>query len=323
VPPETKYARLGEDRIAYQVLGQGPPDLVVTTGTVGSIDSIWEEPGVALFFRRLASFSRLILFDRLGSGASDPLPLDPLPPWEVHAEELDAVLEAVGSERTVIMAHGDVGPMALLFAATRPEQTSALILANTSAKYLAADDYPIGVPPEVAEPLITQADQLWGTEALAAIYTPSRAGDQRFLTWHAKVLRAITSPRLLQVYLRAALETDARPLLPLVQAPTLILHRQNHGFIPIEHAATSPSTSPERSWSSCQEPMRCSCGRRPSLPSTRSRRSSPASTEPPSPGGCWPLCCSPTSSTRPSRPAGSVTGAGAICWTCTTSSLAA
>jgi class 3 adenylate cyclase len=236
VPPETRYARLGEDRIAYQTFGQGPPDLVVTTATVGPIDSIWEEPGVALFFRRLASFSRLILFDRLGSGASDPLPPDRLPPWEVHAEELDAVLEAVGSERTVIMAHGDVGPMGLLFAATRPERTSALILANTSARYLAADDYPIGVPPEVAEPLITQADRLWGTEALAAVYTPSRAGDQRFLAWHAKALRAITSPRRLQGYIRATLEVDARPLLPLVQAPTLILHRQDHGFIPVEHA---------------------------------------------------------------------------------------
>jgi class 3 adenylate cyclase len=191
---------------------------------------------VALFFRRLASFSRLILFDRLGSGASDPLPLHPLPPWEVHAEELDAVLEAVGSERTVVMAHGDVGPMGLLFAATRPERTSALILANTSARYLAADDYPIEVPLEVADQLVTQADQLWGSEALAAIYTPSRAGDQRFLAWHAKVLRAVTSPRLLQGYLRAALQVDARPLLPLVQAPTLILHRRDHGFIPIEHA---------------------------------------------------------------------------------------
>jgi class 3 adenylate cyclase/pimeloyl-ACP methyl ester carboxylesterase len=236
VPPETKYTRLGNDRIAYQVFGQGPPDLVVTTGTVGSIDSIWEEPGVALFLRRLASFSRLILFDRLGSGVSDPLPLDPVPPWEVHAQELDAVLAAVGSERTVIMAHGDVGPMGLLFAATRPERASALILANTSARYLPADDYPIGVPSEVAEPLIAQADQLWGTEALAAIYTPSRAGDQRFLAWHARVLRAIASPRRLQAYLRAALEVDARPLLPLVQAPTLVLHRQNHSFIPIEHA---------------------------------------------------------------------------------------
>jgi class 3 adenylate cyclase len=236
VAPETRYVRLGEDRIAYQVVGQGPLDLVVTTGTLGSIDSIWEEPGAALFFRRLASFSRLILFDRLGSGASDPLPLDPLPPWEMHAEELEAVLEAVGSQRIAIMAHGDVGPMALLFAVTRPERTSALILANTSAKYLAADDYPIGVPREVADPLISQADQLWGTEALAAIYTPSRAEDQRFLAWHAKVLRAITSPRRLQTYLRAALEVDARPLLPLVQVPTLILHRQDHGFIPIEHA---------------------------------------------------------------------------------------
>jgi pimeloyl-ACP methyl ester carboxylesterase len=123
VQPETRYARLGEDRLAYQVLGQGPPDLVLTIGSLGSIDLAWEEPGAALFLRRLASFSRLILFDRLGVGNSDPRPLDPLSPWESYAEELVAILDEVGSERTAIMAHLDAGPMALFFAATRPERT--------------------------------------------------------------------------------------------------------------------------------------------------------------------------------------------------------
>jgi class 3 adenylate cyclase len=235
VQPETRYARLGHDRIAYQVLGEGPPDLVLTTGTLGSIDLAWEEPGVALFLRSLASFSRLILFDRLGSGASDPLPSDPLPPWESHAEELAAVLDEVGSERTAVMAHGDAGPMAIFFAATRPERTSALVLANSTAKYLAADDYPVGVPREVADTLMTQADQIWGTEALAAMYTPSRSGDKRFLRWHAKVLRTIASPKTVQAFLRTANEIDARPMLPLVQAPTLVLHRRDLPFIPIEH----------------------------------------------------------------------------------------
>jgi hypothetical protein len=115
VQPETKYARLGDDRIAYQVLGHGPPDLVLTFGFFSSVDLIWEDPGLALFHRRLASFSRLILFDRRGMGASDPPPLDPC-------------------------RHGSPTLK------TRPERTSALVLANASAKYLAADDYP-GCPP--------------------------------------------------------------------------------------------------------------------------------------------------------------------------------
>jgi len=145
-PVETKYAWLGRDRIAYQVFGQGPPDLVVTFGSFGHVDVAWEDPGIALFLRTLASFSRLILFDRRGTGASDPVLLDALPPWEMYAEELDAVLDEVGSERVAIMAHVDAGAMAMLFAATRPERTSALVLVNTSAKWVAADDYPVGIP---------------------------------------------------------------------------------------------------------------------------------------------------------------------------------
>jgi pimeloyl-ACP methyl ester carboxylesterase len=102
VQPETMYAWLGQDRIAYQALGEGPPDLVMT-GAV-TIDVAWEDPGVALFLRSLASFSRLILFDRRGTGASDPPPPDPLPPWESHAQELAVVLDEVGSERAAILA---------------------------------------------------------------------------------------------------------------------------------------------------------------------------------------------------------------------------
>jgi len=167
VQPETKYARLGGDRIAYQVLGQGPPDLVMTTGGFSQIDIVWEDPGIALFLRTLASFSRLILFDRRGTGASDPLPPDPLPPWESYAEELVVVLDEVGAERAALLAQIDAGPLALFFAGSRPERTSALILANTTARYVAAEDYPIGVPAEVAEAVLVQVDQLWGSEALA------------------------------------------------------------------------------------------------------------------------------------------------------------
>jgi class 3 adenylate cyclase len=125
--------------------------------------------------------------------------------------------------------------MALFFAGTRPERTSALVLANATAKFLAADDYPIGVPAEVAEALLAQFDQLWGTEAMAAMFAPSRAGDQRFCRWLARFQRTIASPRAVQAFLRASFEMDARPILPLIQAPTLVLHRRDFPLIPISH----------------------------------------------------------------------------------------
>jgi class 3 adenylate cyclase len=233
VQPETRYARLGEDRIAYQVLGEGPPDLVMTTGNYSHVDMVWEDPGIALFLRTLASFSRLIVFDRRGTGASDPRPPGSLPPWESYAQDLTAILDEVGSEQAALLAQLDASPMALFFAGTRPERTRALILVNAAAKFLATDDYPIGVRPEVAEALLAQFDQLWGTEAMAAMFAPSRAGDQRFCRWFARYQRAIASPRAVQAFLRANLEMDARPILPLIQAPTLVLHRHDYRFIPI------------------------------------------------------------------------------------------
>jgi class 3 adenylate cyclase len=233
VQPETRYARLGGDRIAYQVLGEGSPDLVVTTGNFSHVDMVWEDPGITLFLRTLASFSRVIQFDRRGTGASDPLPLGSLPPWEAYAQDLTAVLDEVGSEQAALLAQLNASPMALFFAGTRPERTQALILANAAAKFLAADDYPIGVPGEVAEALLDQFDRLWGTEAMAAMFAPSRAGDQRFCRWFARFQRAIASPRAVQAFLRASFEMDARPILPLIQAPTLVLHRRDFRFIPI------------------------------------------------------------------------------------------
>jgi class 3 adenylate cyclase len=235
VQPETKYARLEGDRIAYQVLGQGPPDLVMTRGGYGHLDTAWEDPGFTLFIRSLASFSRLILFDRRGMGASDPLPQDRLPPWESYAEELVAVLDAVGSERAAILAEMDGGPLALFFAGTRPDRTSALILANTAAKFVAADDYPIGIPAEVGEALLGQLDQGWGTDVLLAVFLPSRAGDERFRHWYMKMQRAMASPKAAQAFLQTMLAVDVRTVLPLVHAPTLVLQRRQVQLLPIEH----------------------------------------------------------------------------------------
>jgi class 3 adenylate cyclase len=233
---ETKYAWLGDDRIAYQVLGQGPPDLVMTHGGYGHLDLVWEDPGCTLFLRSLASFSRLILFDRRGIGASDPPPHDPLPPWESYAEELVAVLDAVGSQRAAILAEMDGGPLALFFAGTRPERTSALILANTAAKFVAADDYPIGIPADVGEAILARFNQGWGTDALVPVLLPSRAGDARFRHWYAKTQRAMASPKAAQPLLRTMLAADVRTVLPLIQAPTLVLHRREFQVLSIENA---------------------------------------------------------------------------------------
>jgi class 3 adenylate cyclase len=234
--PETRYARVGPDRVAYQVLGQGPPDLVFTMGSFSHVDVAWEDPQIALFLRRLASFSRLLRFDRRGTGASDPLPPDPLPPWEAYAEELDAVMDEVGMERAALLTAGpEAGPMALFFAGTRPERTGALVIADATARLLAADDYPIGVAPEVAEAMVARATEQWGTEANVQTSSPARARDERFLRWSARLQRAIASPRVVQAYLRAMLEVDVRPILPLIQAPTLVLHHTDFGFLPVAH----------------------------------------------------------------------------------------
>jgi pimeloyl-ACP methyl ester carboxylesterase len=144
---EARYARLGRDRIAYQTVGDGPLVLVNAPGSFSHADVVFEDPAAVLYYRRLASFAKVIHFDRRGTGGSDPAPADARPPWEPYVEELTAVLDAAGVEQTALLAMFDVGPMAISFAATRPRRVAALILANTSARHLAADDYPIGIPP--------------------------------------------------------------------------------------------------------------------------------------------------------------------------------
>jgi class 3 adenylate cyclase len=226
---------LDGDRIGYQVFGHGPPDVVTTIGSFGHMDLVWEDPGVALFFPSLGSFSRVIRFDRRGTGVSDRLRLELLPPWESWAEELAVVLDAVGSERAAIVAHLDAGPMALFFAATRPERTSALVLANTMARRAVADDYPIGLPREVLDARLRQFEQLWGTEAMAASLVPSRVDDAQFRRWFARLQRAVAPPGGHGGAPASPGRDRRRPLLALIQAPTLILHRRDSAFVPYGH----------------------------------------------------------------------------------------
>ena len=234
--PATRYARLGSDRIAYQVVGEGPPDLVLA-GIFGHVDMFWEDPRMSLFLRGLASFSRLIRFDRRGTGASDPMPGDRLTPWESYAEELVAVMDEVGSARAAVMALGaQASAVSLFSAATRPERTSALVLVDATARYLADDDYPIGLAREAGEALVARAAEGWGTEELAAANAPpGHQYDERFTHWAARFQRAMASPSAAAAYLRALLEVDVRPVLASLDVPTLVLAQTRNPMVPVEH----------------------------------------------------------------------------------------
>jgi class 3 adenylate cyclase len=232
----TGYARLGTARIAFQVTGEGPVDLISTGGSFVSFDISAEDPAANLYFRSLASFTRLIRFDRRGSGASDPVPLDALPALESYAEEVLTVMDAIGSQRAAVMGAYDAGPMAMLLAATQPERVSALILANTTSRYLSDKDYPIGLSRDAAEQVVDLAAETWGTEGQSSLYVPSRADDARFLAWFAKVQRMTISPTAAAAYFRAWLDVDARPLLSAIRLPTLVLHRSEFSSIPLTHA---------------------------------------------------------------------------------------
>ena len=234
--PTTNFAKLGNDRIGYQVLGQGPVDLVFLTGMSSHIDLRWEEPLNEYFLHRLASFSRLILFDRRGTGVSDPVPSDHLPTWEEWADDMRVVLDAVGSERAAIMAWLDGGPMAMLFAATYPERTVALVLAHTAARYVRADDYPYGFAPEVGEQLLETVAKLWGTEAFVSIAAPSRSSDEGFGQRYGRYLRAAARPREAAAQLRNLLAADVRRVLPLIQCPTLVFNRTGYRLVTPDHA---------------------------------------------------------------------------------------
>jgi class 3 adenylate cyclase/pimeloyl-ACP methyl ester carboxylesterase len=232
--PETRFTKFGDNRIAYQVVGEGPPDLLWLAGLGEPIDSRWDYPPCASFVRRLASFSRLIMFDRRGIGASDPVPVASLPSWEGWADDATAVLDAVGSTRTILLGAVQGGPTAIMFAATRPERTQALILAVTAARFMRSDDYPWGETEEEADAVADFLAENWGTEGGAVAAFPSHADDPVFRRWIAKSGRMSCSAQEMVTYLRQDNPTDVRQILPSIQVPTLVLHRHDPPFFKLE-----------------------------------------------------------------------------------------
>jgi class 3 adenylate cyclase len=233
--PDTHYAAVGDAQVAYQVVGEGPLDLLYFYGLGSHIELIWEWPLTSQFFWRLASFSRLIMFDRRGTGASDPVPSNAPPTWEEWTEDVGAVLDAAESAQAVLFASIDCGPIAILFTAMHPERVSALVLFNTAARYMADDDYPIGASTEDTDAVIKLIEAQWG-EGLAALTAPSLADDPERLRRLGRQLRACATPRSAAAQFDHILRgVDVRKALPLVQVPTLILHVRDNPFVPIAH----------------------------------------------------------------------------------------
>jgi class 3 adenylate cyclase/pimeloyl-ACP methyl ester carboxylesterase len=233
--PETRYARSEDGFVAYQVLGEGPVDFVIATELLSHCEHRWDEPSIARSLERLAAFSRLIMFDKRGTGLSDPVPVDRLPTLEARARDLDAVLDAVGAARPVLAGFSEGGVDAIFFAATRPERVSSLILYATWPRFFADDSYPIGWQREQVEPLIDAVLSKWGQGQFLSIIAPSTAGDERLRTWWAGYERLAASPGVAAAFLRIALDIDVRALLPAITAPTLVIHRAEDVFSPVAH----------------------------------------------------------------------------------------
>jgi class 3 adenylate cyclase len=221
-PPETRYAKSGDVHIAYQVVGEGPLDTIFVPGFVSNVELAWELPGPPRLFSRLAAFSRLIRFDKRGTGLSDRV--TDMPNLEVRMDDVRAVMDTVGSERAALFGASEGGPMCALFSATYPLRTSALIMHGSYARRTRAPDYPWGPTDEESRSWIDQIVRDWGGPVGLDERAPSMAGDKQFRQWWGRYLRMSASPAAMRALATMNAEIDIRHILPAIRVPTLILH---------------------------------------------------------------------------------------------------
>jgi pimeloyl-ACP methyl ester carboxylesterase len=232
--PETRYARSGDTHIAYQVFGEGDLDLVLVNGFVTHVELVWDYEPAARYLEGLASFARVIAFDRRGSGLSDPV-VD-APTLEERMDDVRAVMDAAGSERAALLGVSEGVPMSILFAATYPERVQALVCSGGMARSTAADDYPFALPAEaVAESGAELILPYWGQGAIIEIAAPSRADDPEARAFFAKLERASASPGMLASLAQMFLDIDVRDVVGTVHVPTLILHRRHDRLVNVRH----------------------------------------------------------------------------------------
>jgi len=230
---EIQYAVNGEVHLAYQTAGSGPPDIVFIWGPFSNLDLVWEHPPARRFLEQLASVARLIMFDKRGTGLSDRAV--PLPTLEEQMDDVAAVLDAVGSERAVVMGGGDACMMTTLFAATHPERTSGLILSAPRVRITATEDFPEGIAADLWQELTDQLSDQWGKGISQLVAAPSSLGDERARQWWARVERQSLGPGDVKRMFEVLAQADVRPVLSTIQVPTLIVHRIGDTFVPIAH----------------------------------------------------------------------------------------
>jgi len=238
------YARSGNVNIAYQVVGSGPVDLVFVMGWVSHLEYFWSEPSFARFLGRLASMARLILFDKRGTGLSDPVPVTQLPTLEQRLDDVRAVMEAVGSERAVLLGVSEGGPLCSLFAATYPAKTEALVMIGSYARRMRDEDYPWGTTREERDAFCDSIVDEWGGPVGIDVRAPSRAADPAFREWWASYLRMGSSPGAAVALTRMNAEIDIRDVLPSIRVPTLVLHRHGDRCLKVEEGRYLASRIP-------------------------------------------------------------------------------
>ena len=234
--PATRYVKSDDVHIAYQVFGQGPRDLLFVPGFVSNVEAAWQSPAHVAFFRRLASFCRVILFDKRGTGMSDRG--SQIFTLEQRMHDVQAILDEVGCERAALFGVSEGGPMSLLYAATYPARTSALILYGTYARRSWAADYPFGWKDEQWQRLFDNFERHWGTPQSLAVtlFAPSLAGDQPAAERMASYQRASASPGAAIAIMKMNREIDVRHVLPAIRVPTLVVHRTGELVINIAQA---------------------------------------------------------------------------------------
>jgi class 3 adenylate cyclase len=233
--PETQYARRGGLHLAYQVLGDGPPDLLLLDQWFSHMDAQWDVRPLAEFRERLASFGRLIMYDKRGSGLSDPIPTSELPTVEEWMDDVPIVLDAVGSEKAVVITNIGGGIMAMTYAAAHPERVASLILVDCFARFTAAPDFPIGAPREALDRTLEEADLEMGRGLMLDLFAPSLAKDEHVRRSWSRYERQAVSPGMTMATVRLIYESDVRSVLPAIRVPTLVIHRVDARGFPAEH----------------------------------------------------------------------------------------
>jgi len=234
VRTQTRYAKCGPVSIAFQVVGEGPVDLVYVPGFVSHVEVAWEEPRLARFLGRLASFARLIVFDKRGTGMSDPVPGPPS--MDERMDDIGAVMDAVGSDRAAIFGTSEGGTLSLLFGAAHPDRARALVLYGSWARRLAGPDYPFGSTAAELEAVIDGMERAWATGAWWNGGRSSEYDDDRHHAWWARYLRMAASPAMAESVLRMNMALDIRDVLPRIELPTLVLHRSGDPWIDVGHS---------------------------------------------------------------------------------------